>query len=144
MRIKISPGNVCTRWHCTICGDCTAKTATPFAFIDPADGRTRFVCEQCIAVGPDLIRKLLKRADNLETYVAELRRLAENIFVTPTSEEIDRDCYKHEREVLKARGYETESWSFEQYLSEHGFEKWKQGFLDRLCPSCKDGDHERR
>ena len=43
IRIKPSPGNVCTRFVCTICGGTTDKTDVHMIFIDPFDGQEKFV-----------------------------------------------------------------------------------------------------
>ena len=126
IKIKSTPGNMITRFQCTVCGGSTDKTNVHLTFNDPADGREEFVCESCVARGPQLMKEtLLRHADRMALFAEELRRLAEADFIVPTSEEIDRANYEHDR----ACGYVVEP--FADYVAERSFEKWKQQFLSR-------------
>ena len=120
IKITLSPGNVCTRFVCTICGGMTEKTDVQMIFIGPFDGLEKFVCENCIARGASEIRKTLRRhAEHLRRFAAELWRLAEASFIVPTSDEIDRVTYEH----MRGRGY---SKPFAEFVAEYGFDKWKE------------------
>lgn len=121
VRIKPSPGNVCTKFDCTICGGMTDKTFVPMSFIHPVDDQEQFVCERCIVHGASAIKGiLLRHAEQLRQYANELCRIAEANFIVPTSDEIDRAYYKVERDL----GYYSKP--FADFVAERGFEKWKQ------------------
>ena len=124
IRIKPSPGNVCTRFVCTICGGTTDKTDVHMIFIDPFDGQEKFVCENCIAHGASTINETLRRhAEHLRRRGEDLCRLAETSFIVPTSDEIDRATYEH----MRGRGY---SKPFADFVAEYGFDKWRECLLD--------------
>ena len=118
--IKPSPGNVCTRFLCEICGGMTEKTNVPLSFIHPFDGQEKFVCDNCVVNGASAINKTLRgHADHVRRRAEDLYRLAEASFIVPTSGEIDRVTYEH----MRGRGY---SKSFAEFVAEYGFDKWKE------------------
>src|SRR5262247_4126671 len=116
IRIKPSPGSVCTRFYCTVCGTMTDKTNIPMSFIHPVDGQEEFICDRCIAHGVLAIKKTLRRhAEDLRRTAEDLCRLAEASFIVPTSEEIDRAFYEFNQGI----GY---SKSFADFIAEYGFD----------------------
>lgn len=77
--------NMGARFPCVLCDGTTEKESINAELVEPDQG---FVCERCLAAGPEQVRaRVLDKAASLESRARDLREAAEREFELPSHDE---------------------------------------------------------
>jgi hypothetical protein len=103
IEIKLVITNVCTRWHCHVCGD---RTELDTVLCEGSGDETPFevvrVCPECLKSPDSIDEKIEQQASDLEYEAMLLRSLKGNLKL-PTYEEWARATEKHQAEIMEIR-----------------------------------------
>lgn len=77
--VRPLPGNMTTRWNCSLCPRGTDKTDAPYGYVD--GGGEHFICESCVEAirNGTLGDALVQQAQKLRCWAAEVEREAERV-----------------------------------------------------------------
>jgi len=107
--VRPLPGNVTTRWPCSICTGGTEKTAAPYGYVDE-DGE-HFVCDECVRdMQTGALRdSLAKEARKLADQAAVMAERAETFARRPWVIERTAEPIRAE-EMAEAIGCDPTAW----------------------------------